>query len=118
MVRMKLPSPSALNSVKRPLSCESQLGPPGSTPDLHCAIPSTAFGVKPDPWTVTCCPSANGPPGVVVIVGGGATAVGSKPSGTSATTSGSSIDCTRTTHAPTELPQLVSSAMMITPPDV
>ena len=60
----------------------------------HCASPSTAFGVKPEPWTVTCSPSAYGPVGVVLIsVGGGATAVGSKPSGTSFTASGSSTDC-------------------------
>ena len=50
-------------------------------------------------------------------VGGAATAVGSTPSGTSETTSGSSTDCTRMTHVPTAAEQSVgASAMMTTPP--
>ena len=100
-----------------PSSPESHDSLPGFVPLLHCASPSTAFGVNPAPWTTTCWPSSKGPAGVIVRVGGVATAVGSTPSGTSETTSGSSTDCTRITHVPTASEQFVGvSAMMTTPP--
>ena len=72
--------------------------------------------MKPEPWTVTSSPSVYGPAGLVESVGGGATAVGSKPSGTSFITRGSSIDCARTTHSPTTSAQFAVSVMMTTPP--
>src|SRR5438093_12807416 len=116
IVRVKLPSASAPNSSNRPPSCESHVWPFGSTPAWHCANPSVAFGVKPEPWTTTCWPSVYGPAGSVESSGGGATAVGSKPSGTSLITSGSSIDWTRTTHSPTTSAEFAVSRTMMTPP--
>ena len=70
---------------------------------LHCArTRGWRCGVKPAPCTVTSSPSVYGPAGVMVKGRPGATAVGSKPSGTSLSSrAGSSIDCTRSTHSPT-----------------
>src|SRR6478609_7361716 len=116
-VRVNVPSASAENGVKMPSSPESHDSLPVFAALLHCASPRTAFGVNPAPWTTTCWPSPNGPAGVIVRVGGAATAVGSTPSGTSETTSGSSTDCTRMTHVPTASEQFVgASATMMTPP--
>ena len=114
-VRVNSPLSSAVNPSNRPPACESQVGPSGAASAAHWAMPSTAFGVKPEPWTTTCSPSAYGPIGVVLMTGGGATAVGSKPSGTSVTASGSSTDWTRTTHSPTASAQFAVSAKKTTP---